>query len=380
MILSRLSFERQFSRFRALVRDNSGSEFRSFAHGLPAEWEAYKGSVRAKALKILDSSAWRKTTIGSGTILKRVINAIEINEPKGPRNNLVAWQNRYGHERRANRLLLDATTDKVACRRLEQWFYDFFRDVSADADAFEALRALIGDRYDLIAYLFFLKDWTLYMPIATTTFDEAFEYFGISLSTARRCSWDNYRQYNDALLAIRDALRDESQNEDARLIDAHSLCWMLVRLEPPEADPLPPIRAPRTVTLDDLREMPGWKPSQEGSFSTVPEEAFVQREAEQRRMGRIAQDVAFESEKTRLREAGHPNPDGVVRRVWDEPARGYDIDSVDLDGTPRPIEVKSARQSAGALTFFVSDNESRWFSTPTRRTGTSSSCAARTWR
>lgn len=359
MILSRLTFERQLSRFATLVRDNSGNDFRSFAHGLPAEWEDYKGAVRGEALRLLDTPKWREASIGSGVILKRVVKAIEIDGPGGLRNNLVAWQNRYGHKGRSHRALLDATTDVATRRELEAWLYEFFRDLLPAPDAFESLRKLAGDRYDLIAYLFFLKDWTRYMPIAPTTFDEAFRHLGIPVSTTRQCSWDNYRQYNDALMAVLEALRDVPKNEDARLLDAHSFCWMLVRLEPPDAEPLPEIRAPRTLAVDTSRGGPQKSAVPADASGAVSEDMFVERDAERRRMGRIAQDVAFESEKTRLREAGHPNPAGAVRPVWNEPALGYDIESQELDGTARPIEVKSARYSNGSLMFFISDNEAR---------------------
>jgi len=359
MILSRLTFERQRLRFATLVQRKSGTAFRSFAHGLPAAWEEYKGVVRERALRILDVPKWKKTWIGTGKILKRVVDAIEINDKGGPKNNLVAWQNRYGHEGRSHRALLDAKTDSAARRNLEDWSYRFFRDQLPAPEAFETLRELAGARYDLLAYLFFLKDWTRYMPIAPTTFDKAFKLLGISLSTARQCSWDNYREYNEALMAVRGALRDVPDNDDARLIDAHSFCWMLVRLGQAKSVPAPEVRAPKSFVVDmsDVAHRGNVAPATK--WDVVPENVFVEREAEMRRMGRIAQDVAFESEKTRLRDAGHPDPSAVVRPVWDEPGRGYDIASCELDGTPRPIEVKSARYSSGSLMFFISENEAR---------------------
>src|SRR5262249_27644109 len=78
---------------------------------------------------------------------------------------------------------------------------------------------------------------------------------------------------------------------------------------------------------------------------------------ERRRLGRLAQDIALESERRRLRDAGHTSPETVVRPVWDVPARGYDILSCELYGTPRHIEVKAARRSAGRLSFFLTANE-----------------------
>ena len=75
------------------------------------------------------------------------------------------------------------------------------------------------------------------MPIAPTTFDKAFQLLGLELITTHHCSWDNYARYNETLLSVQCALREVAGVADARLIDAHSLCWMLVRMKLPTAPP-----------------------------------------------------------------------------------------------------------------------------------------------
>jgi len=72
------------------------------------------------------------------------------------RNNLVAWQNRYGHKNRSHRAILDAKADNALGRTFEQWFFDFVKDSSTDEEAFESLRK----RYDLIAYMTMMKNST----------------------------------------------------------------------------------------------------------------------------------------------------------------------------------------------------------------------------
>ena len=225
-------FKREFSRFKMLVRQESGRDFASFQEGLPAEWEAYKEEVRNEALRRLNMASWESADVGSGKILKRVIEAIEINEnAKTLRNNIVAWQNRYGHNGRSHNKLLDAQAHDQARQKFEQWFLDFSQNAGSEEELFERFVKLIGKRYDLLAYLFFLKDWTRFMPIAPTTFDKVFRRLEIPLITSGRCSWDNYQQYNDALEGVQRALR-EYGGVDARLIDAHSFCWIRERLEP----------------------------------------------------------------------------------------------------------------------------------------------------
>ncbi len=91
MHVSPIAFEKQFSRFKSLIREHSGGrEFTTFHEGLAAEWEAYKEHVRTEALHRLQMPTWKSTDIGTGKILTRVIQAIEINEPRDFRNKMEA--------------------------------------------------------------------------------------------------------------------------------------------------------------------------------------------------------------------------------------------------------------------------------------------------
>jgi hypothetical protein len=221
MRLSALTFQQRFLQFEERVRRRSrGKPFTSFREGLPADQEDYKEDVRNEGLRRLGFDKWKSADVGSGRILKQTINAIEIDGL----NNLVRWQNRWGHDNRSHRALLDARSSPSARRNFERWLLEFFRSLEEEANAFESFRRLAGDRYDLLAYLFFLKDWNRFMPIAPVTFDKAFKLQGIELVTRRRCSWDNYALYNAALVEVQDALRNVAGIPDARLIDAHSFC------------------------------------------------------------------------------------------------------------------------------------------------------------
>ena len=359
MQLSALTFQRQFSRFEKQVRYHSGGQaFTSFRDGLPADWEEYKEDVRKEALYLLGYPKWKRADVGKGRILERVIKAIEIHDAaRDLRNNLVSWQNRYGHKAKSHRALLDAKSDASARSNFEQWFLDFFHDRLEDDKAFEHFRQLAGDRYDLVAYVFFLKDWTRFMPIAPTTFDEAFRLLGVDLVTSQHCSWENYVRYNEVLLAVQRALHELTGVTEARLIDAHSFCWMLVRQELPASPPAVVVPLPKILTGVQAGTVQTETPTVDTPFDVMDEKQFVQRDAERRRLGRLAQDIAMQSEQRRLREAGHSSPEEAVRPVWDEPGRGYDILSCELDGTPRYIEVKAARQSGQNLSFFLTQNE-----------------------
>ncbi|KQP24017.1 hypothetical protein ASF27_12780 [Methylobacterium sp. Leaf102] len=225
-------FQDQFEVFKERVLRKSKVPFTSFREGFASAWEGYKLPLRKRALERLGASSWPQGSIGNGQILKKLISAIEIAEEGGAAsNNLVRWPNEYGHRNRSHFALLDALDDQTACRRIEQWAFDFFRGEPDYGDAFEELRALVGSRYDLLAYLFFLREPERFMPIGSQTFDRAFGTLEIGVRTAWRCSWENYADYTGALQEIRAALTEIAGLSDVRLVDAHSFCWLLVRPE-----------------------------------------------------------------------------------------------------------------------------------------------------
>jgi hypothetical protein len=359
--LDRALFKQQFANFDARVAYHSeGNEhFASFRDGFPDQLESYKGQLRTVARDRLGFDQWRPSDIGSGRILRRVIDAIEIKGgPDNPRNNLVAWQVRYGPERQPHRVLLDAVGGGRSTKTaIERWFFNFFCHKSVPDGAFDTFVDLVGGKYDLIAYIFFLKDADQFMPIATTTFDAAFKALGIPLQTARNCSWENYLQYNDALTQIQTSLRDIQGVRNARLIDAHSFCWILVRDELDIPDFVePPV--PMPVLLNGMGPSPVEAAGANAIMPTIlPDDYFSLREASQRRLGEAAEKVALASEVKRLRAAKRNDLAEKVRSVSSQPALGYDIKSFEADGTDRYIEVKAARYLKDRFQFFVTKNE-----------------------
>ncbi|MFS0772932.1 hypothetical protein [Sphingomonas sp. 1P08PE] len=225
-------FEREFGRFSEIVyrRFNDGP-FTSFRSGAAKGWEGYKPLLRESALATLGPQSWTEADVGTGAILERAIHAVEIPGNDQTRNNLVSWEGRYGPGSAGHATLLAARNDPARRRALERWMMDAFRGEHDHGQLFERLRGLAGDGYPLAAYLFFLVDVDRFAPIAPRTFDEAFRRLGIGLGTSGRCSWDNYAAFNDALDDVRERLASKPGLADARHIDAHSFCWMLVRME-----------------------------------------------------------------------------------------------------------------------------------------------------
>ena len=359
MQLTPLIFNRQFSRFDKQIRSETGDAFTSFREGLPARWEGYKEELHKEALDRLDVRSWKRSEVGTGRILNRVIHAIQINLPRRRiRNNLVDWPNRFGHKHLSHRALLDAKSNRTMRNQFEKWFFAFFKTSRSEEDAFEEFRELAGNRYDLVAYLFFLKDWNRFMPIAPTTFDKAFRLFGSDLVTSGRCSWANYSRYIENLQEVRRALRHFQGIRDARLIDAHSFCWMLIRLKLPVAKQKVVISSPVMLNSLKVAGIPESRIHQDGEFPIVDEEQFLKRHARNNRLGKLAQDIALQSERERLAELGVLNAE-AVKSVWDQPSRGFDILSCEANGKKRLIEVKAARRLGGRLSFYLTDYEWR---------------------
>ncbi|HEY6979975.1 hypothetical protein [Reyranella sp.] len=228
------NFPAQFARFQRLIAANDkGHAFTNFREGIAAVWEAYKPRLRQHALTLLKPQEWQRHSAGSGEILKCVIAAIEIQDSqRNLINNLVFWQNRYGHANREHRVLLEAVSDERLRRDLESELFILYRgQADEEGSAFDGLRTLTDGKYPLLAYLFFLKDMDRFAPIQPTTFDHAFRALHIELVTLHNCSWSNYQQFNAALGAIQSALAALPGLTNVRLIDAHSFCWLLARLK-----------------------------------------------------------------------------------------------------------------------------------------------------
>ncbi len=339
---------------------HSGQPFVSFGTGLPRKWERYKDVVYDEGRNQLGFESWNQDEVGRGDILRRVIKAIEIDVPdetsrKRVPNNLVDWDSRFGPEQRSHRSLheaLEGTTDRFA---YESLIYDFYRDELPPEDAFGGLVEQAGKRYDFIAYLFFLKDWTRYLPISPANFDKAFAMLGVGLKTAWKCSWDNYQAYLGVLRQVRDALREEGL-DDVRLIDAHSFCYMLAKMElaePPASDT--PVPEPLEVLPDALTGTVSIAmPTTAGGGHIVD---WDRQRDERAAVGRLAEYIALEAERERLLRAGRGDLVGRIERVADDHTKGYDIKSFNEDGTDRFIEVKAVRQEDGAVSFYLTENE-----------------------
>lgn len=135
-------------------------------------------------------------------------------------NNLVYKQ--YQRDR-----LLPKEDERAA--RLEQALEKLYQ-TNADAEAFEDIVEVNGERFDIIGFLFFLKDRERYLPISPKNFDARFAKIGLATHFDHGCSWSNYEYFNHLLNDIRMHLQT-MLHPDITLLDTHSFIWMLFDLD-----------------------------------------------------------------------------------------------------------------------------------------------------
>ncbi len=230
-----IDFASAFARFQSLITAFD-QPFTRFDEGLIAAWESYKPRVRAEALSRLNADSWTEDQIGSGAIVTKVIDAIEIQATHGDvTNNMVFWQNRFGHANREHRALIEAAATGTGLQTLERLLFQLYRTDRDKGELFNELSEVIGAKYPLMAYLFFLKDMDRFMPIQPTGFDRVFGEIGLEFRTLRNCTWENYSQFNRILNALRKPISIHAKLDHVRLIDAHSLLWLFSTLLSKEA-------------------------------------------------------------------------------------------------------------------------------------------------
>ena len=331
--ISPTKFYHAFRAFVAKVEKEQDEEpFQDFQQGIAYKQEFYKTRVHGDALQILGSENWNPAWIGSGKIIEAVIRAIQL-----PENNLMEWRGKRHPAARSHLALLNAAkADEKA--DAEAALFGHFRDQISPNESMQQLTALFARKYDFIAYLFYLRDWERFMPIAPSHFDRVFPMLNVRLDgqllkTRKRCSWENYSSYNEAFRLVREALEGMGIPR-VRLLDAHSFCWML-----------------RNCTV-----------SESGSPLDIepPEPNTVDFEARARRLkfiGDMAEEAVVNFERKRLDETGRSDLSAKVRRVSADHTLGYDVESRSFDGSVKYIEVKAIRHDPDCARFFFTENE-----------------------
>jgi hypothetical protein len=192
----------------------------SFLSGYIWEQEGYKREIISSASSVLDNSNWTEDMIGTGKICKHVLKMYDYKTSMdGKPQNLVDWRD------------IDEIKDVFLNNpnESERALFELFVRNNEEA-AFHMLVELVGRRFPLISYLYFLKDSKRFAPVRPDSFCGRFQRVGIETDCLRRCTWDNMLEFNNILEHVRNKIQ-EYFKEDIELIDAHSFVWMMWHIE-----------------------------------------------------------------------------------------------------------------------------------------------------
>ena len=326
--------------------DESKMDFKN--HPVIERHENYKYEIIEDAKNQLLLKTWKENDIGSGTILKNVKNAINVKS-----NNLIDWRKK------------DDFKKLKANRENEKFLNDFFKSKIKDESAYDNF-VEIGFSYQLIAYLFFIKNHQKFMPISQEKFDEIFSSINIDFKTSHSCSWENYLQYNEIIKLFRKQL--SQRYKTVSLLDAHSFLWIYgfqlnepkekleqkkqtLKTESKSADKLNNKAKPeletyepkKVVGLDDLKE-------------TLNEIDYIENHRKLMEIGDLAEKIALENEIEFL-NSDYPELAKQVRIVSNNPKLGFDILSFETDGKQKQIEVKAISVNSNTKSFIITRNE-----------------------
>ncbi len=99
-------------------------------------------------------------------------------------------------------------------------------DENEDEQAFKEIVNAIGGSFDVLGFIFFLKNCSKYVPIRSSNFDQRFKLLGIDSNLTANCSWEKYNQYLGWVNEIKTSL-NAAVNKNITLLDAHSFLWVL---------------------------------------------------------------------------------------------------------------------------------------------------------
>ena len=177
--------------------------------------EGYKAYIPQQARQILNVEEWNESIIGSGVIKERIYKALDLSENLLNFNGIIDCKNHF-----------DLDSKKYSSES-EKVIYEIYRG-NDDKAAFEHAIKVFGARYALIAYLFYLKDETRYLPAAPQKLDGCFKELNIDFKMSFNCSWDNYCAYIDIIRDIGVRLSQYLDlDHELRLLDAHSFVWII---------------------------------------------------------------------------------------------------------------------------------------------------------
>ncbi|MBQ7559016.1 MAG: hypothetical protein IJT20_02050 [Synergistaceae bacterium] len=179
--------------------------------------EAYKSEIAVLAGRKLKYDEWQEEWINTWKISERCKEAMNC------AGNLVHYiqQSKFadvltpGHEK------FNPEAERV--------LYEIYksRPGNEEREAFENARKIFGSIYEVISYLFFIKDSSRFVHLRSGIFEERLSLVGIEYKLLFKCSWENYIGFIGIMKEIRNIMQRIIPDVEIRLIDAHSFLWII---------------------------------------------------------------------------------------------------------------------------------------------------------
>lgn len=206
----------------------------SFDSGFLAEAEGYKYSIWQKAQSILECATWTKDNLRKYHIAQRMLSCINMSPASGEKQNLLNWHD------------VEYFKDVIADhpQQIEDVLYQIYC-TNDDEKSFNSAIRLLGNRYPLISFLFFLKEKTdftargpYYLPVRPQTINRQFQKLGIQTDCLTDgCTWHNYQEYLQILSDVQKRLRTQL-DAAATMLDTHSFVWSMWLLDKQDSSSL----------------------------------------------------------------------------------------------------------------------------------------------
>lgn len=216
--------ERYMIGFKKYVESHQGGyPFLSFeGNSFLFEQEEYKTQIFREVKKLFNSAKIQKRDIGSGKIVDVLSQAVKKS------HNLIYHINKLHFIDKID----EYKKDEENLKHVENIFYCLYFDsqIQSEEYLFNQIKSWFGGNYDVLAYLFYIKDYTRFFPLRSSKFDERFEMLNIDFRTSHRCTWENYNQFIAIITEIRICM-EEYYGFSIRPIDAHSFLWQIPLIE-----------------------------------------------------------------------------------------------------------------------------------------------------
>lgn len=345
------TFEYALTEFKNIIQKDTNENLENFkTNRFIDEHENYKYAVLEQAKSSLLTKTWKEEEIGNGRILKAVKDSIHTNviyNYETHQNNLIDWRKK------------DNFSKLKANPKNEKLLFDFFKSKIKDEKAFDQFSAL-GFSYQLIAYLFFIKNPQKYLPISQTRFDLIFSSLNIDLKTSHNSSWENYQDFVGIIKQFQNYLKTKFNKIE--LLDAHSFLWIYgFQFEKPKEKT--EVKSKTTKTVEKKKtELPNYEPRKAVDLETLVEPEteidYIEQLKKQMEIGDLAEKIVLNNEIEFLSQE-FPDLAKKVRSVANNPKLGFDIISFETDGTQKQIEVKAISTNKSNKSFFLTRNELR---------------------